>query len=118
MAKAKLFVIAVADRPGTAAGVIGALAGAKVNVLSILAWNPSGTVQIVTDNSKKARKALAGAGVAYSESAAEVVELANKPGTLVGYLDRLAKKNINLRSVCATASKNAKRATVVWTAEG
>lgn len=117
MAKAKQFVVSVADRPGTVAEAIATLAGAGVNILSVLAWNPSGTLQIVTDNPKKTRAAFLGANVAFSETPAEVVDLPNKPGALLVYLRKLAKKNVNLRSLCATGSKAARKAVVVWTAE-
>jgi hypothetical protein len=117
MAKAKQFNIPVADEPGSAARAVKALGAGKVNILSILAWNPSGMVQIVTDNPKKAAKALAAARIDFSESAAEMAVLPNKPGTLVAYLEKLAKKGVNLRSVVATTAKSAKKAVLVWTAE-
>ncbi|HET6159073.1 MAG TPA: hypothetical protein VFE34_12055 [Dongiaceae bacterium] len=117
MAKAKQIIIEVEDRPGTVAAGIRALSGAGVNIVSILGWNPQGVVQLVTDNPRKAMKALAAANIAFTEAAAEVVELPNKPGTLLAYLEKLAKKGVNLRSISATASKTARKAVVVWTAE-
>ena len=118
MAKAKQINISVADRPGSVAEAIRALAGAKVNILSILGWNPSGTVQLVVDNPRSAKKALDGAGVQYTESTAEVIELPNKPGSLLKYLEKLASKGVNLNSISSATSKKAAKALVVWTATG
>jgi hypothetical protein len=115
--KAKQLIISVADRPGTIAAAIKSLAAAKVNILSVLGWNPTGVVQLITDNPRAAKKALDAAQVSYTESSAEMVDLPNKPGALLELLDKLAKKNINLRSLCATTSKAARKTTVVWAAE-
>ena len=118
MAKAKQLIIAVAYHPGTIAGAIRELAGAKVNILAIVGWNPAGVIQLVTDNPRVAKKALDAAQISYTEAAAEIVDLPNKPGALLQYLDKLAKKNVNLRLLYATTSKSARKATVVWAAEG
>src|SRR5438552_9787055 len=115
MAKAKQLIISVEDRPGSIATAIKSLAAAKINILSILGWNPSGEVQLITDNPVK--KALEAAHLSCTEAAAEMVEIPNKPGALLELLDSLAKKNVNLRSLCATASKTARKTTVVWAAE-
>jgi len=115
MSKVKLFTIAVADRPGTVASAIRSLAAAGVNVLSVLGWGPAGVVEIVTDNPVRAKKALDTVGVAHQQGSAEIVELPNKPGALLTFLDGLAKKNVNLRSLCATTSKGGRKAVLVWT---
>lgn len=117
VAKAKQIIIKVEDKPGTVAASIRSLSEAGVNIVSVLAWNPQGTLQLVTDNPRKAAKALAAANVAFTEAAAEIVELPNKPGALLAYLEKLAKKGVNLRSICATTSKTGRKAVVVWTAE-
>jgi prephenate dehydratase len=46
-----------------------------------------------------------------------MVEIPNKPGALLELLEKLAKKNVNLRSLCATTSKAARKTTVVWALE-
>lgn len=118
MAKAKLIIIGTEDKPGSVAAGIKSLAEAGVNVVSILGWNPQNLMQVVTDNPRKAMKALTAANIAFTEETAEIVELPNKPGRLVAYLEKLAKKGVNLHSLCATTNKNARKAVVVWTAEG
>src|SRR4029434_3577918 len=117
MAKAKLITIPTEDKPGSVAARIKSLAEAGVNIVSILGWNPQNLMQIVTDNPRKAMKALKDAKVAFTEETAEVVELPNKPGTLVTYLEKLAKKGVNLHSLSVTTNKGARKAVVVWTAE-
>jgi hypothetical protein len=96
MAKAKQLIISVADRPGTIAAAIKTLAAARINIVSILGWNPSGVVQLIIDNPRVAKKALGAAQVSYTEASAEMVEIPNKPGALLELLDKLAKKNVNL----------------------
>jgi hypothetical protein len=117
MAKTKQITMQVADRPGSVADAIRALAEARVNILSILGWNESGTLQLVVDNPRAAKKALDKANVPYTESTAEVVELPNKPGSLLKYLEKLASKGVNLQSIGGIAGKKATKAVVVWTDE-
>jgi hypothetical protein len=117
MAKTKQFTIQVADRPGAVAEAIRALAEAKVNILSIQGWNESGTLQLIVDNPRAAKKALDAANTQYMETAAEVIELPNKPGSLLKYLERLAAKGVNLKSIGGVAGKTSTKATVVWTSE-
>jgi len=117
MARVRQLIITVEDRPGTVVAVIKSLAAAKINILSILGWNPSGVVQLITENPRAAKKALEAAHVSCTEAAADVVEISNKPGALLELLEKLAKKNVNLRSLCATTSKAARKTTVVWASE-
>ena len=117
MAKAKLIVLELPNRPGAAAGATAVLSDAGVNIQSIFGWGPDGVVQLVVDNPRKAAKALAGAGVTYSEANAETAELPNKPGALNGHLAKLAKKGVNVRSIIATTTKAGRKAVVVWTTD-
>src|SRR3989442_11897799 len=104
MAKTKQFTIAVQNRPGAIAEIDG---DAKVNILALLgtAQGTSGTVQLVVEDSRRAKKALDEAKLSYHETAAEEYELPNKPGALAQYLDKLAAKGVNLNSIYATAAK-------------
>ena len=119
MAKIKQFTIAVENRPGAAAEVARALGNAKVNILSLAATaqGTSGTIELVAEDPRRAKKALDGAKISYQETAAEGYELPNKAGALAQYLDRIAAKGINLRSIHATASKGGRKAVVVCTVE-
>jgi len=119
MAKTKQFTIAVQNRPGAIAEIARTLGDAKVNILALLgtAQGTSGTVQLVVEDSKRAKKALDEAKVSYQETAAEGYELPNKPGALAQYLEKLATKGVNLNSIYATATKGGKKAVVVYAAE-
>ena len=72
-----------------------------------------GSVQVVVDNVNKAKKALGGAGLSYTEGTLEQCELENKPGTLAELAGKLAKKGINIDSAYVTVPKGAKKALVL-----
>jgi hypothetical protein len=115
MAKAQQFIITVDNRPGAVAEIAKTLGDAKVNILALLgtAQGTTGTVHCVVENPKQARKALAAAGLHYKETTAEQYELPNKPGALAQCLSKLAHRNVNLGSICATAAKGGRKAVVV-----
>jgi hypothetical protein len=119
MAKTKQFTIAVQNQPGTVAQIAGTLGKAKVNILALsaTAQGTSGTVQLIVEDGRRAKKALDDAQLTYRETEAEVYDLPNKPGALGQYLDKLAAKGVNLNSIYATASKGGKKAVVVYTRE-
>ena len=119
MAKTKQFTISVEHRPGAVAEIARTLGNAKVNILALLgtAQAEGGAVHLVVEDAKRAKKALDAAKISYQESSAEELELANKPGALAQYLDKLAARGVNLNSIYATASKGGKKAVVVYTAE-
>ncbi len=119
MAKTRQFTIAVENRPGAVAEIARALGIAKVNILALLgtAQGTSGTVQLIVDDTKRAKRALEAANLSYKETVAEEIELPNRPGALAQFLEKVARKDINLSSVWATTSKSARKATVTYTAE-
>jgi hypothetical protein len=119
MAKAKQFSISVQNQPGTVLQVVRTLGNAKVNILSLLgtAQGTTGTVNLIVEDPRRAKKALDDAKLAYQEKEAEHYELPNKPGALAQSLERLAAKGVNLNSIHATAVKGGKKAVVVYTAE-
>ena len=86
-------------------------------MLSGKAEETRGTVQLVVDDARRAKKALDESGLTYQETAAEEYELPNNPGALAQYLDKLKAKGINLNSICATAAKGGKKAVVVYTVD-
>ena len=117
MAKTKQFTLSVQNRPGSVAEIAKTLGNAKINILSLLgtAQGATGTLQIVVDDARRAKKALDAAKVAYTETPAEEYELPNKPGALAQCLEKLEARGINLDSICATAAKGGKKAVVVYT---
>ena len=119
MAKTKQLTIAVQNRPGVVAEIARTLGNAKVNILALLATaqGTTGTVQLIVEDVRRAKKALDEAKLMYQETEAEEYELPNKPGALAQHLDKLAAKGVNLNSIYATASKGGKKAVVVYTIE-
>ena len=121
MAKTKQFIVTAENRPGAVAEIARTLGNEKVNILSLLlsgkAEETRGTVQLVVDDARRAKKALDESGLTYQETAAEEYELPNKPGALAQYLEKLTAKGINLNSICATAAKGGKKAVVVYTVD-
>jgi len=119
MAKTKQFTISVENRPGAVAEIARTLGNAKVNILALLATaqGTSGSVQVVVEDTRRAKKALDEARLSYNETIAEEYELPNKPGALAQSLEKLAAKGVNLNSIYATASKGGRKAVVVYTAE-
>jgi hypothetical protein len=117
MAKTKQFTISVQNQPGAVAEIARTLGNAKVNILALLgtAQGATGTVQLVVEDARRAKKALDAARLAYQETPAEEYELPNKPGALAQYLEKLEAKGVNLNSICATAAKGGKKAVVVYT---
>ncbi len=119
MAKTKQFAITVENRPGAVAEIAKTLGNAKVNILALLgtAQGTSGTVELVAEDPRRAKKALEEAGLEYRETTAEEYELQNKPGALAQRLEKLAARGVSLNSICATASKGGRKAVLVYTVE-
>jgi hypothetical protein len=90
-----------------------------VNILALLgtAEGTVGTVQLVAEDAKKAKRALDAAKIVYRETPAEQHELPNKAGALAQFLASLEKKGVNLGSIHATAAKGGKKAVVVYAVE-
>jgi len=119
MAKTKQFTISVQNQPGAVAEIAKALGSAKVNILSLLgtAQGASGTIQLIAEDARRAKKALDAAKISYQETPAEEYALSNKPGALADCLAKLQAKGVNLNSIHATAAKGGKKAVVVYTVD-
>ena len=119
MAKTKQFTISVDNQPGAVAHIAKTLGDAKVNILSLLGTvqGTAGSVQLIAEDARKAKKALDAARIAYQETPAEQHELPNKAGALAQCLESLKKRGVNLSSIHATAAKGGKKAVIVYTAE-
>ena len=115
MPKAKQLSVSVENRPGTLAHVARVLGDGKVNILAFLTstLGAEGSVQVVVDNVNKAKKALEGAGLTYTESDVLYVELPNIPGALGNFAGKLAAKEINITSGYQTTVEGSRKASVV-----
>jgi hypothetical protein len=119
MAKTKVLTITIQNQPGALATIAKALGSAKVNILAVsgTAQGAAGTIHLVVEDAKRAKKVLDEAKFVWQETGAEQHELANKPGALAQHLEKLAAKGANLSSIHATAVKGGKKAVVVYTVE-
>ena len=116
MAKAKQLTVSCENRPGTLAHVARALGDAKVNILTFLTTTSGadGSVQVVVENVRKAKKALEGASLSYTEAEVLRVELPHRAGALGYFAGKLAAKEINITSGYATTVKGSKKASAVF----
>ncbi len=115
MAKAKMLTVSCENRPGTLANLARVLGDAKVNILAFLTTTSEtqGSVQLVVDKLEKAKKALDGVALSYTEADVLHVELPNLPGALASFAGKLAAKEINITSGYATTVKGSRKASVV-----
>ena len=111
MPKAKQLTVSWENRPGTLAQIARVLGDAKVNILAFVTSTSGteGALQVVVDNANKAKKALDGATLSYSEADVLHVELPNLPGALGSFAGTLASKEINITSGYATVAKGGNR---------
>ena len=102
----KQFTIYLENKPGELARVTGRLARERVNLEGISAYTSTdvGLVQIVASNAARARQVLKGCGVAFTSRDVAVVPMDNKPGALAAVAAKLAKADININYIYATAS--------------
>jgi hypothetical protein len=93
------------------------LGDAKVNILAFLTTTSGaeGSVQVVVDNANKAKKALEGASLSYTEADILHVELPNLPGALGYFAGKLAAREINITCGYATSMKGSKKGSLVFT---
>ncbi len=110
MAVTQLSVI-VANAPGKAADIFGALARAKVDLRAVsVAENADiGVVRIVVKDVTKTKAILKKKGLAFTVEQVLAVALQDKPGALAKMLAPLAKKKINVEylygSACGSSAK-------------
>ena len=116
MAKARQFNISVGNKPGTVAEAIRALAAAKINVTSVLGWNPSGSLQLILDIPRRRKRRWTVRASATRILRRRWSSCPTSPGA-AQVPGKARKEGTNLRTICATANKKGTNATVVWTPE-
>jgi hypothetical protein len=84
MARAKQFTLSHENLPGMLAHVAKVLGDAQVNILAFVTTTSGreGLTHLIVDRSDTAKKAFAGAGLAYTEADVLHLELPNTPGAL------------------------------------
>ena len=103
--KAKEISFSIANKVGLLSEVTAAIAGAKVNITAICAYEmeDESYFMLVADNNAKARKALTPFGVEIEENDIVEVELPNKPGELEKVAKKIAEAGIDIEYMYATA---------------
>lgn len=104
--KAKQLSFSLPNRPGLLSEITSAVAGAKVNITAICAYEMGETAYFVmnVDSNTKAKKALAAIGADVKEEDVVVVEMPNKVGELEKVAKRIADAGINIEYVYGTTS--------------
>lgn len=115
MPKVNQLTVPVENRPGTLAHLTKVLGKSKVNIQGFLLTTSGGKgfVKLIVDDVEKAKEVLYEAGLPYFEQAVLHAKLANVPGALGRFAEKLAAKKINILSGYQTIEKDSKRASVV-----
>ncbi len=98
MATRKQLSVIMDNAPGALAIMADAVAGKNVNILSLMSIEYEGRslVRMIVDNVPAAKKALQGAGYAYTEERVLGTKLANRPGMLARIARRLGDAGVNI----------------------
>ena len=98
------FTVAIADVPGSLAGLGRALGDARVNIEAIhgYAEGGRGLVRFVADHPDLAARALEAAGLAYTTREVVVVRVLDEPGALGELALVMAEAGINIDAVYVT----------------
>ena len=111
MARAKQFTVSHENLPGILAHIAKVLGDAQVNILAFVTTTSGreGLTHLIVDRSDTANRALAGAGLAYTEADVLHFELPNAPGALAKFARKVAQKDINITLGYATSEKGSKK---------
>ena len=95
------FDVVIPDRPGELARVAAALGAKDVNIDAITAHTAfgKGYVAVLPAEPGRARDALKGAGLTFTEKTVLTVQLEDRPGTLAELAKRLGAAGVNITSL-------------------
>ncbi len=115
MPKVTQLTLSHENLPGMLAHIAKVLGDAQVNILAFLTTTSGGEglTHLIVDRSGTAKKALATAGLAYTEADMLQLELQNTPGALAKFARKLAEEDINITLGYATSEKGSKKTYVV-----
>ncbi len=116
MPKATQLTVPLANKPGTLTKLCSTLAKAGVNITAVLAPDSrrTGRVRVLVDNPDKAKEALKGAKIRFSEEEVIAIELDNRPGAVGEVAEKLAQSKINIKYAYATTSAGSAKATAIF----
>jgi len=115
MPKVTQLATTLENKPGALAKICSTLGKEGVNVLAVFApeIKGKGKVRLLVDNPEKAKDALRGAKIRFSEEDAIAVNVDNKPGVLAEIAEKLARSKINIKYAYATTSEEPTKATII-----
>jgi hypothetical protein len=115
VAKAFQLALALENETGTLARLCRSLADGGVNLLalSVPEEHARGAVRLLVANREIASRALEKAGYRFDVEEVIFVELKNRPGALAKAVERLARANIDVRYLYATAYTKAQKTAAV-----
>jgi hypothetical protein len=115
VAKAFQLALAVDNETGTLARLCRSLADGGVNLLALSApeEHARGAVRLLVANREIAARALSKAGYRFDVEEVIFVELKNRPGALAKAVEKLARANIDVRYLYATAYTKAQKTAAV-----
>jgi hypothetical protein len=115
VAKAFQLALALDNETGTLARLCRHLADGGVNLLGLFAPEERalGAVRLLVANREIASRVLAKAGYRFDVDEVIFVELKNRPGALAKAVEKLARANIDVRYLYATAYTKAQKTAAV-----
>lgn len=115
MAKGFQLALAVDNEVGTLASLCRSLADGGVNLLALSApeEHARGVVRLLVANREIASRVLSKAGYRFDVEEVIFVELKNRPGALAKAVEKLARANIDVRYLYATAYTKAQKTAAV-----
>jgi len=110
------FSIFLVNNPGVLAGVTGALAKAKVNILALTLADSGehGVLRLVCLDPETTRKVLGQAHDRWTETEVLVLELDNKPGAFARVAQQLADEHVNISYAYCTGGARGGKTTAVF----
>jgi hypothetical protein len=116
MPKVTQLTVPLANKPGSLAKLCSTLGKAGVNITAVFAPESrrTGKARVLVDNPDKAKEALKGAKVKFSEEDVIAVELDNRPGAVGEVAEKLAQSKINIKYAYATAQAGSAKATAIF----
>ena len=110
------FSIFLVNKPGVLAGVAGALAKSRVNLVALTLMDSMehGVLRIVCQNPDVARKVLGTAHDRWTETEVLVMDLENSPGSFAKVTEKLAENHINISYAYCTGGAQGGKTTAVF----
>lgn len=110
------FSIFLVNKPGVLAGVAGALAKARVNLVALTLMDSMehGVLRVVTSDAEKTREVIGKTHDRWTETDVLLLELANEPGAFASVAQALANEHINISYAYCTGGAHGGRTTAVF----